>query len=182
MFSSLTERGAEATLDALSLGANDYFTKPTSASMEASLEVVKAQLIPKLKAIISQEAQRLARSKTPRTPIPATPTPSSVSTDATLELLVVAASTGGPNALLEFFKSLPADLPVPVAVVQHMPPMFTKLLAERLAANSPLAVTEAVNGASFESRNGGSCTRRLPPGNRTPDGRSIADETSSRSA
>lgn len=148
MFSSLTERGAEATLDALSLGANDYFPKPTSSSMEASLAVVRDQLIPKLKAVIAQEARRAANAQSPSSraasPLVAAPSTSPV------ELLVVAASTGGPNALLEFFGSLPANLPVPVAVVQHMPPMFTKLLAERLDSQCNVHVVEAAGGETLE--------------------------------
>jgi two-component system, chemotaxis family, protein-glutamate methylesterase/glutaminase len=169
MFSSLTVRGAESTLDALSLGANDYFTKPTSPSLEESLAVVREQLIPKLKAIIAQEAQRIARSKEVRTParIPPTPAPPV----ASVELLVVAASTGGPNALLEFFGGLPASVPVPIAVVQHMPPMFTRLLAERVSAHSRIAMHEAVDGALLRP---GEAV--LAPGDyhleveRTPDG------------
>jgi two-component system chemotaxis response regulator CheB len=149
MFSSLTERGAEATLDALSLGANDYFTKPTSSSMEASLAVVRDQLIPKLKAVIAQESRRAAQGQSPRNRA-ASPLVAAPSTSA-IELLVVAASTGGPNALLEFFGGLPANLPVPVAVVQHMPPMFTKLLADRLAARSALPVVEASDGSSLRA-------------------------------
>jgi two-component system, chemotaxis family, protein-glutamate methylesterase/glutaminase len=150
MFSSLTERGAEATLDALLLGANDYFTKPTTSSMEASIAVVKDQLIPKLKAVIAQEAERSARNQAVSISIPSASAASIGMVKTSVELLVVAASTGGPNALLEFIRGLPADLPVPIAAVQHMPPIFTKYLADRLAANSSLNVTEARDGESLE--------------------------------
>src|SRR5262245_29504006 len=145
MFSSLTVRGAEATLDALSLGANDYFTKPSSNSMEESLAVVREQLIPKLRAVIDQEAKRAARCMDGRKPQKLAPVPAP--SVVPVEILVVASSTGGPNALLEFFGGLPSNLPVPIAVVQHMPPMFTRLLAERISANSKIAMREAVDGA-----------------------------------
>ena len=150
MFSSLTERGAEATLDALLLGANDYFAKPTTSSMDASLVVVKDQLIPKLKAVIAQEAERSARNKAATISFPAGSASLRGTAETPVELLVVAASTGGPNALLEFFRGLPADLPVPIAAVQHMPPMFTKHLSDRLAANSSLNVAEAKDGQALE--------------------------------
>jgi two-component system chemotaxis response regulator CheB len=152
MYSSLTERGAEATLDALSLGANDYCAKPNSPSLDASLAVVREQLVPKLKAFIAREAARsrsalFGRSAPARTSVTSTVAPRNPSVAAApVELLVIAASTGGPDALLKLFAALPAELPVPVAVVQHMPPMFTRLLAERLAAQSRIPVSEAVEG------------------------------------
>ena len=61
-------------------------------------------------------------------------------------MLAIGASTGGPNALSEIFTRLPADFPVPILIVQHMPPMFTRLLAERLSAQSPIRVQEASSG------------------------------------
>ena len=83
MFSSLTERGAEATLDALALGATDYFTKPANVGgLDASLEVIREQLIPKIKALcaraggqtrIAERAVRRARRPPPRDRTPAVP-------------------------------------------------------------------------------------------------------------
>ncbi len=60
--------------------------------------------------------------------------------------MAIGVSTGGPNALARLIPQLPAGFPVPVVIVQHMPPMFTRLLGERLNAQSPLAVREAVDG------------------------------------
>ena len=75
----------------------------------------------------------------------------------TVRVLAIGASTGGPNALAEIFTRLPADFPVPILIVQHMPPMFTRLLAERLSAQSPIRVQEATRGA---------CSSRATPGSR----------------
>jgi two-component system chemotaxis response regulator CheB len=144
MFSTLTERGAEATLDALSLGATDYFTKPTEAGgLDGSLRVIREELIPEIKALCAPLGQKIAvsgltggvaASKAPPTGTGA------------VRVLAIGASTGGPNALAEIFTRLPADFPVPILIVQHMPPMFTKLLADRLSAQSPIRVQEASSG------------------------------------
>lgn len=141
MFSSLTERGAAATLDALALGATDYFTKPNSSGgLEASRQVIREELIPEIKTLCG-------RTATPRFTVPAPP-PSSAGSGArpAVGVVAIAASTGGPNALAEVFGALPADLPVPVVIVQHMPPMFTRLLAERLSVQFAVKVQEALAG------------------------------------
>jgi two-component system chemotaxis response regulator CheB len=148
MFSALTERGAEATLDALALGATDYFTKPTNeGGLDASLEVVRQQLIPTLKALCRPTARG---KETPMfgvpkfvLPPPRSPAPSS---PCQPQVLAFGASTGGPNALAEVFSRLPAQIPVPIVMVQHMPPMFTRLLAERLSAQFSIPVQEGKSG------------------------------------
>jgi hypothetical protein len=61
-------------------------------------------------------------------------------------VVAIGVSTGGPNALARLLQEFPADLPVPVVVVQHMPPIFTKLLADRLDAKLPIRVGEAAGG------------------------------------
>jgi two-component system chemotaxis response regulator CheB len=161
MFSALTERGAEATLDALALGATDYFTKPASAgSLDASLAVVREQLLPKIKALCASAARPPASPFGPSPPRHAdlepgkqgTPAGASVSwsSEQPIEVVAIGASTGGPNALAEVFAHFPADFPVPIVIVQHMPPMFTRLLAERMSAQFPLAVHEGSPGAVLE--------------------------------
>lgn len=142
MFSSLTEQGATATLNALSLGATDYFTKPTGlGGVDASRKVIREQLVPEIKALCKG---KLAPTAGTVPVIP--PKPAAAVKTGRVEAVVIAVSTGGPNALAEVFQTIPADLPVPVLIVQHMPPMFTRLLAERLTATSKHPVREAVAG------------------------------------
>ncbi|MEO6809560.1 MAG: chemotaxis response regulator protein-glutamate methylesterase [Isosphaeraceae bacterium] len=137
MFSALTERGAEATLDALALGASDYFAKPSDAGgLEGSLRVIRDELVPRIKALCTRPSSR---------PAPAAGRRSYSSTEP-VRVVAIGASTGGPKALTEIFANLPADFPVPILVVQHMPPMFTHLLAERLSAQSLIVVREASPG------------------------------------
>jgi two-component system chemotaxis response regulator CheB len=141
MFSTLTERGAAATLDALAAGASDYVTKPSNVgSFADSQRNVRAQLIPKIKALTSAR-----RAATTAVPPPRPAAPRRARTGA-FGVLAIGCSTGGPDALASLLPSLPADLPVPVVIVQHMPPVFTRLLANRLDAQCGLAVTEAQQG------------------------------------
>ena len=155
MFSSLTERGATATLDALALGATDYFTKPaTTGSLDASLEVLREQLIPKIKALCAAAVVKPAAKPAPPAPpgkagVPA-PTPLRSAISGDIQVVAIGASTGGPKALLELFAQLPAKFPVPIVIVQHMPPMFTRLLAERLSVVSSIQVQEGSSGAALQ--------------------------------
>ena len=148
MFSALTERGAEVTLDALSLGATDYFAKPTDlGSMDASLRVIREELIPKIKAICAppgSNAKPAAATTAGSAPVRA---PVSI---GAVRVVVIGTSTGGPNALAEIFTRIPADFPVPILIVQHMPPMFTRLLSERLSAESQIRVEEGASGTLLQ--------------------------------
>ncbi|HEX8814579.1 MAG TPA: chemotaxis response regulator protein-glutamate methylesterase [Terriglobales bacterium] len=144
MFSTLTERGAAITLEALSLGASDYVTKPTnSESLANAMEQVQRELTDKILTLAVRNHNGTPRHQ----PISAT---KKKLTDQPVHLLAIGASTGGPNALAELIPRLPADFPVPVVVVQHMPPLFTRLLAERLDTRSPLSVQEAAAGTTLE--------------------------------
>jgi two-component system, chemotaxis family, protein-glutamate methylesterase/glutaminase len=141
MFSTLTERGAAATLDALAAGASDYVTKPSNVeSFADSQRNVREQLIPKIKALTS--SRRAAATPVP----PPRPAAQRRARTGPFGVLAIGCSTGGPDALATVLPSLPADLPVPVVIVQHMPPVFTRLLANRLDAQCRLAVTEAQHG------------------------------------
>src|SRR5262249_52910713 len=144
VFSSLTERGAAATLDALALGATDYFTKPSDVGgLDGSLRVIREQMVPMIKTLCVQTRLK----PTPAGAGPGTLTAAKAPAGTgTVRVLAIGASTGGPNALAEIFARLPADFPVPILIVQHMPPMFTRLLAERLSAQSPIRVQEASSG------------------------------------
>jgi two-component system, chemotaxis family, protein-glutamate methylesterase/glutaminase len=151
MFSSLTRRCASATLDALALGANDYVSKPDcSEGPEAAVERVRDELVQKIKLFCpSRAGQKTSRVVPPVAPalsLPVFDAHRRTASDGRIDLLVVATSTGGPNALVTLMSALPADFPVPVAIVQHMPPLFTGILAERLNARSPLTIREATEG------------------------------------
>lgn len=179
MCSSLTERGASITIEALSLGADDYLTKSTNHRGDQNLNAFSGQLIPKIRQFfrdhrnagtergpgmnrgpIQERAKLGNRSATPwgiaagsaehttislaarhAAPVP-TPRPQVQRPRA----VVIGVSTGGPNALAEVIPSLPKSFPLPVLIVQHMPPMFTRLLAERLNAQSKVTVVEGQEG------------------------------------
>lgn len=145
MFSTLTERGASATLDALAAGASDYVTKPSNTgSFEQSKTNIRDQLIPKLKALTG--TRRVVGAGVAAKPVPAPRTAPPKARTGPYQALVIGCSTGGPDALAQVLPQLPADLPVPVLVVQHMPPLFTRLLAQRLDGNCKLKVAEASEG------------------------------------
>lgn len=153
MCSSLTAAGATHTLDALAFGANDYVTKPSSHGVNTR-EVVGEELLRKIKGLASPIAQALRLAKPPTTPSTSEGTGTASTTifsgdEVTRRKFAVVAigvSTGGPNALQELIPRIPATLRVPILIVQHMPPLFTKLLAERLNAQSQVPVVEAVEG------------------------------------
>ena len=150
MYSTLTQRGAEATLEALSKGATDYVTKPSNVGSAAlGLECIRTQLTPKIKAICSHS---VAVSPAPTLLAPSAPKPilrtvAIPRREERIDIVAIGVSTGGPNALAELIPEFPRDFPVPVVVVQHMPPIFTRLLSERLAAKSQIDVQEGHPGA-----------------------------------
>jgi two-component system chemotaxis response regulator CheB len=145
MFSTLTEKGATKTLEALSLGASDFVTKPSNTtSMAESMASVREQLIPKLKALVG--ARRIVGPGRVKPTPPPAPTQLAEPSSAPSEVLLIGCSTGGPDALSRVLEELPGELAVPVLVVQHMPPLFTAMFAERLDRVSALTVREAVEG------------------------------------
>ncbi len=145
MFSSLTERGAEATIESLSLGASDYVTKAAKVSnLPGAKEQISATLLPKIRALCGRCE---SGPSSEGSPVSRGAIKARASSSGRIEALVIGSSTGGPNALAEVLPQLPRDFPVPVLIVQHMPPMFTRFLAQRLDALSPLTVKEAFAGA-----------------------------------
>ena len=151
MFSTLTERGATATLDALARGASDYVTKPSNrggGDRNDTTLGVREELIRKIKSLCA------ARAPAPWTRPVATLPSSSLSTamrpPGRIHVVAIGTSTGGPNALTTLIPQLPEDFPVPIVIVQHMPPLFTRLLAERLDNLSRLQVREGKAGERLQ--------------------------------
>lgn len=145
MFSSLTERGASVTLEALALGATDYVTKPSNFQDPTTLGRAIRELIPKIRALCrlpeGQPGPPDAVEHAPRISLPHSP-----GMLRPAQVVAIGASTGGPDALAHVLPLLPANLAVPVVLAQHMPPIFTSLLAARLSAKSALPVKECVSG------------------------------------
>ena len=157
MCSSLTQRGARVTIEALAGGASDYVTKPTGQSgRESAIRTLAQELIPKIRALTSS-----SRIPSPAQPFPPEiPRPSLTFSSALLTSLppriqpinsiptvvAIGVSTGGPAALDLLLPALPAGFPLPVLIVQHMPELFTRLFAERLNSRCSLRVHEASEG------------------------------------
>jgi two-component system chemotaxis response regulator CheB len=151
MCSSLTQRGAKVTIEALAGGASDYVAKPAGqAGREAAIRALARELIPKIKALTVQlpPPPQAAFPGTSRMPLvfPLVPLPKAQPISSVPVVLAIGVSTGGPAALDILLPALPASFPLPVLVVQHMPELFTRLLAERLNGRCPLQVREAVEG------------------------------------
>jgi two-component system, chemotaxis family, protein-glutamate methylesterase/glutaminase len=150
MFSTLTERGASTTLDALALGATDYVTKPSNTgSLDVTMARIKRDLLPKIKALCGRRLAERVDTKPPfeRAIAPSLRAPRGV---ARVDILAIGTSTGGPNALAEVIPAIPLDFPVPIVIVQHMPPLFTRMLAERLNKQSVIRVHEGEPGKTLE--------------------------------
>jgi len=151
MFSTLTERGAAVTLEALTLGADDYVAKASNAgSLDRSLTSLRQELIPKIRQFFQAPGQNGARVA----PAPAIRSDSPQSLHLTPfrlgkerpQVIVIGVSTGGPAALGAILPQFPAEFRLPILLVQHMPPLFTRLLAERLHQVCHLPVGEALDG------------------------------------
>lgn len=153
MFSTLTEKGALATINALAAGASDYVAKPSNVgNVTAAIHKVRDELIPKIKTLCPWIREPAASPATSSAlPNAAASKHLPQRSNAPIEVVAIGVSTGGPNALAEVFGSLPATLPAPVVVVQHMPPLFTSYLAQRLDSDSALAVKEATSGETLHA-------------------------------
>jgi two-component system, chemotaxis family, protein-glutamate methylesterase/glutaminase len=149
VFSASTRKGAGATLEALWLGANDCVAKPRSRDAAVAMEQVRRELVPRVRGICGPVGASLRGAAVPLSS-PPDPSRPPQPKHAAVEVVVVGASTGGPRALATFFQSLPAALPVPILVVQHMPAFFTRHLADGLRARSGYAIDEARDGLRLE--------------------------------
>jgi two-component system, chemotaxis family, protein-glutamate methylesterase/glutaminase len=216
MFSSLTDLGAAATLEALARGATDFFAKPKSqGGLDSSRQLIRAELIPAIRTLAGGRSDALppptasrpptafstatfgmaatpsvpSAGSLPATAIPAGSISAAAASSATaaspssaaaaaksgsiaasppavtsvnressfttsplvrLDVVAIGASTGGPNAFADLFQSLGGDLPVPIVIAQHMPPGFTRMLAERLSKVSRIPTFEAADNVELE--------------------------------
>jgi two-component system chemotaxis response regulator CheB len=144
MFSSLTEKAAHTTLEALRKGATDYFAKPNNVGgAKASMEMIQRELVPRLKALgrLGHGGARLAQQAL----LSSRPPPRVPHGGTRVDIVALGASTGGPNAIVDLLTKLP-PLAVPMVVTQHMPPLFTRLFAERLNTSTQHSVKEAAEG------------------------------------
>jgi two-component system, chemotaxis family, protein-glutamate methylesterase/glutaminase len=153
MVSSLTEVGANTTIEALQEGAFDFIVKPLAASSDEGSRLLREALVTRIAAFV--QTSRLHRVPSVMMSKLKTLTPTSIAAISTsvapdvpwtCEAVGIGISTGGPEALRQVIPLLPADLPVPVFIVQHMPAVFTKSLANSLDGVSVLKVVEAEHG------------------------------------
>jgi two-component system chemotaxis response regulator CheB len=142
MFSQRTERGAKVTIDALFYGANDYVTKPVAESKEAAIQQIQKKLIPKIKALCPHDDLSERHIVPPHQVSSVLPTQGAQK----VSIVVIGVSTGGPKALAVLIPDFSRFFSVPIVIVQHMPPFFTKQLAKSLAIQSAIPVSEAVAG------------------------------------
>ncbi len=139
VLSTFTERSSTFKVEGSAGGATEYITKPalTSSSQEVR-QKFRDQLIPKVKILCARPARL-------RLPMPVVAV-SLGRARSQIDIVAIGASTGGPEALTDLIPQFPADFPAPIVIVQHMPAMFTRLLAERLNELTSLAVNEAQEG------------------------------------
>lgn len=154
-FSALTSKGAETTIQALNNGANDFVTKQeaSSSTLEGSMQMIESVLVPKLNAFKQKKnATQFVTASDRGIPSKASSSPFGVhEIDKSPELILIASSTGGPEALTTIFKGITVTPKIPILLVQHMPPIFTNTLAKMLDKNSPaVTVKEAVDGDKVE--------------------------------
>jgi two-component system chemotaxis response regulator CheB len=146
MASGLTYEGAETTVKALALGAAGCIAKPAARSTAESIELLVRELVPLVKALGSQHVYEA--------PVEIFP-PKSSSGGARRPIVppsvvVIGSSTGGPKALTTVLSGLPRDFPLPILIVQHMPPLFTPMLAKHLQQDSGRPCQEAQHAHPIE--------------------------------
>lgn len=146
MVSTLTTKDAEVTILAMERGAIDFVTKPSNV-IEAKGEVFKKQLLSVLTAVYDTQVYKRNTPISPKL-VTAVKHIKPVRTDK--KLVALACSTGGPKALQSVIPYLPKNLDAPMVLVQHMPPGFTKSMADRLNELSEISVKEAQEGDILE--------------------------------
>ena len=167
MFSTLTQAGARAAIDALMSGASDYVGKPAaSLGMEEAFSVLNQTVIPKIKGLVrrSQSSSKLLDKEVisdikiqSERHVAAGGAKVSLSAlqarGKEVEAVCIGISTGGPVALVKLFEDLNRPVSFPIFIVQHMPPMFTSVLAQRLNSMGKLPVVEAQHDQKVEPGN-----------------------------
>ncbi|RIU96348.1 protein-glutamate methylesterase/protein-glutamine glutaminase [Oceanobacillus picturae] len=156
MLSSATAEGADKTLQAISNGAVDFITKPSGSLSIENGQITKEIISKVIAASGVSIAEKPEETKIQSTDIPVQNRKQTYSRT----IVTIGTSTGGPRALQQVIPCLPADFSAPILIVQHMPPGFTKSLAERLNSMSAVHVKEAVHGEILEDG-----TAYIAPGN-----------------
>ena len=160
VLSGTSKHGANATMTALELGAFDFVAKPAGSNSAESSKMLKQQIGPKIEAFARAKKHRtITHRRHASAPSTATSPRQSVESERAgqtlqsvsshsgqVDVIAVGISTGGPQALNQMLPQLPADLPVPVLLVQHMPPVFTKSLADDLNKRCAITVVEGTDG------------------------------------
>ncbi len=145
VFSAHTSEGAEESLEALARGATACLSKPTQTEAGATpLDQLKENLLPQVRALAGRKMP-IAKART-RTPATFSNARTAPATQGSAGVIAIGVSTGVPNALAEILADVPASLPVPILIVQHMPPEYTRSLAQRLDRDSALHVVEGFQG------------------------------------
>ena len=157
MVSAHTTKGAKITVQALDLGAFDFIAKPDSNDINTNIESLKTQFGPKIEALQNRLGKRLASTKPVPEPIrtlaqaaPLTPE-KGLGIKGKPKIIAFGVSTGGPKALAEVIPRIPATIGVPIVIVQHMPPVFTKALADSLDKKSQIKVVEGTDGQILQA-------------------------------
>jgi two-component system chemotaxis response regulator CheB len=157
MCSTLTQRGSDTTIAALELGAFDFITKPNGSSLDENRQSLRNALAPLAQAFASRHRiKKILRGSMPP-PSREAPQPSLAAARPAAgpfrrqppAVVGIGVSTGGPAALAQMLPQLPGNLGVPFLIVQHMPPIFTNSLAQRLDAKCTIRVLEAADGMAL---------------------------------
>lgn len=156
MVSGINTRSTESTIRALEMGALDFIRKPDGSDYQQNIAALRQDLLNVVRGLETRRLTRTVKSAAPaaQTKIVQTPIPKQAASPSlrptgprrqpeAVAVVAIGVSTGGPEALTRLIPRLPRDLGVPVVLVQHMPPVFTKSLAESLAKKSALKVVEA---------------------------------------
>jgi two-component system chemotaxis response regulator CheB len=148
IFSSLTQKGAATTIDALTNGASDYVAKPSNmADIEMAMQSIDQILIPKINSLLQRDVHIAISPQVTKPPAPQAAIFQKQSDPLKkIHAVCIGVSTGGPAALNTLFKAWQRPFSVPIFIVQHMPPKFTDLLAQRLSEIGVIPVDEPYDG------------------------------------